>query len=134
MSTSVQLVDAKGRVVTVPAHRVFRAARVVLGKRVDRIVRIQKVCCRYFGISMKVMNSPSRKAHIVYARHVGMYLTRGLSHYSLPEIARRFGREDHTTSLYAVNKIEALLKTDKQLGEDIRALSEILAAYAETSA
>lgn len=50
--------------------------------------------------------SSSRKKHIATARHLAMYLCRQLTDHSLPEIGNRFGGRDHTTVIYAINKIK----------------------------
>jgi chromosomal replication initiator protein len=44
-----------------------------------------------------------------------MYLTKKLTHRSLPEIGRLFGRRDHTTVIHAISKIEALCQVDQAM-------------------
>jgi chromosomal replication initiator protein len=56
------------------------------------------------------------------ARMVAMYLSRELTGWSYPAIARLFDR-DHTTVMHAVNRVEELASADADFGarvEDIR--------------
>ena len=51
-----------------------------------------------------------------------MYLARNLTKMSYPEIAARFGGKDHSTVIYAVNKIERSLNFDNQLKNSVNTL------------
>ncbi|WP_110240422.1 chromosomal replication initiator protein DnaA [Nocardioides gilvus] len=62
----------------------------------------------YFGVSIEDLCGPSRGRHLVMARQIAMYLCRGLTSMSLPQIGKEFGR-DHTTVMYADRKITQLL-------------------------
>ena len=55
-----------------------------------------------------------------------MYLSKLLTHRSLPEIGRKFGGRDHTTVMHAVRRIEELREIDSALDEDIEHLKRIL--------
>lgn len=128
-SPSIKVVASNGKIVLVPLYNLARASERLSSVRADdRIDRIQKVCCAYFKISRQALRSPCRKAHLVRARHIAMYLAKALTVYSLPEIGRRFGDRDHTTALHGVRKIKRMAKTDKQIMADIRALSVALTA------
>jgi chromosomal replication initiator protein len=59
-----------------------------------------------------------------------MYLARDLTEASLPQIGERFGGRDHSTVLYAVNKIERQLADghDHQLQDLVAVVGERLRA------
>jgi chromosomal replication initiator protein len=48
-----------------------------------------------------------------------MYLARRLTDYSLVEIGGQFGGRDHTTVIYANDKIARELETNHRLKEDL---------------
>jgi hypothetical protein len=76
---------------------------------------IQIAVAEHYRVGLYDILSHRRTWDLVLPRHVAMYLTKKLTHRSLPEIGRLFGRRDHTTVLYAVNKIESLVETDDRL-------------------
>lgn len=86
------------------------------------VKHIQTVVAEHYRVDVRDILAHRRTADIVLPRHVAMYLTKKLTHRSLPEIGRLFGRRDHTTVLHAVNKIEALFETDSTLYGDIAQL------------
>lgn len=92
------------------------------------IVEIQKTVARHYGVRHADMLSARRHAADVMPRQIAMYLAKQLTPKSLPEIGRRFGGRDHTTVLHAVRKIEALMKTDKELEKTIEFLRLQIAA------
>ena len=51
------------------------------------------------------MCGPSRSRSLVTARQISMYLCRELTDLSLPKIGQQFGGRDHTTVMYANNRI-----------------------------
>jgi chromosomal replication initiator protein len=77
-----------------------------------RIEVVQSEVCRYYGVTMDELLSDKRTRRIVGPRQVAMYLSRELTDASLPAIGRAFGGRDHTTVMYAVQKI-----TDQMSGE-----------------
>lgn len=59
----------------------------------------------YFGLSIEDLCGPSRSRNLVTGRQIAMYLCRELTDLSLPKIGQQFGGRDHTTVMYANNRI-----------------------------
>ena len=70
-----------------------------------RIEDIQRAITRRFGVRLSDLQSKRRTRSIAYPRQVCMYLARELTGHSLEEIGGYFGGRDHTTVLYAADKI-----------------------------
>lgn len=84
---------------------------------------IEKVA-KYYQMTPKEMCSKSRVAHIKNARQVAMYiLSKDLS-MSTPKIALEVGVKDHTTVMHGVKKIEADLKLNFTLRDQIADIKE----------
>ena len=69
------------------------------------------------GVKAKRVFSPERSKRVALARRCATYIMRHLGQYSLKKIAGIFN-QDHTTSLYASNKILAdmqIYSKDRQL-------------------
>ena len=81
--------------------------------------KIQEYVANEFGIPILELKTKRRSKNIVLPRQVAMYLSRQLTEASLPEIARFFGGKDHTTILYAYNKISSDLKINNDLKERV---------------
>lgn len=90
------------------------------------IIDIQRACALHFGVSREDMIAQGRTANIVRPRQIAYYLSKHLSHRSLPEIGRRFGGRDHTSALYGIRKIERLRQTDPAIEADIKAITQSL--------
>jgi len=65
---------------------------------------------RYFHMDPRELRGQRRGKDLVLARQLAMFLIRRMTKLSLPEIGREFEGRDHSTVLYAVDKI-AQLKT-----------------------
>jgi chromosomal replication initiator protein len=59
-------------------------------------------------------------------RQVAMYLAKQLTSRSLPEIGRKFGGRDHTTVMYANNKIAELMKERRSVYNQVTDLTHII--------
>ena len=57
-----------------------------------------------------------------------MYLTRQLTDLSLVEIGRLFGGRDHTTVLYACDKVGTMIGADSEFADKINGLISTLSA------
>jgi chromosomal replication initiator protein len=78
----------------------------------DKIKRItveavQRAIGEYFDVRISDLRGRSRQRQISFPRQIAMYLCKTLiPNMSLTEIGEAFGGKDHTTVLYAVQKIE----------------------------
>jgi chromosomal replication initiation ATPase DnaA len=76
-----------------------------------------------FDLSVAAIVGPSRAAHIALARQVAAYvLYKRRPDLSLAAITRAIGRADHTTVIYARDKIAALRETNPEVDEVCREL------------
>lgn len=91
---------------------------------------IQAEVARQFGVHVADLRGDRRSQDVAYARQIAMYLCRDLTEASLPQIGDRFGGRHHTTVLYAVNKVDKLLKDghDRQLHDLIQTITTRLRA------
>ena len=78
---------------------------------------IKKLVCEKFEIEIEQIEGSSRKKQIALARQVAMYLARKFGNFSFPKIASAFNRDDHTTVMHAVNKIENLRKENHEINQ-----------------
>ena len=79
------------------------------------VATIQKVVSNYFNIKLSDLKSNRKQKSFVFPRQISMYLTRKLTKMSFPEIGAHFGGKDHSTIIYAFNKIERQLEYNQQV-------------------
>ena len=75
---------------------------------------------RYYSISPEDIKGQKRNKNIAIARHVSIYLVRTLTNLSLNDIGANFEGRNHATVLASINKIESMIKTDKDMAATIR--------------
>jgi chromosomal replication initiator protein len=90
------------------------------------IDEIKQVVCEIFGITLEQMDSSTRKKHIALARQIAMYLSRKFGNFSFPKIAAAFHKNDHTTVMHAVTKIEELRNENEEINHIILELEKRL--------
>ena len=86
-------------------------------------IAIRALVCRHFHLEVAEITSRDRSSKINEARTLGMYLSRQLTGRTLEEIGRVFGRT-HSSTLYAINKLEQTLKKDAKLQGKIEFFSQ----------
>ena len=59
------------------------------------------------------MDHHRRDQRIAAPRHIAMYLACELTGNSLPHIAREFAKKDHTTIMYARDKVKNQMAVDE---------------------
>jgi chromosomal replication initiator protein len=79
-----------------------------------------------FSISIRDVIGKSRIQAVSLPRQVGMWLCRQHTENSLEEVGRRFGDRDHTTVLYAVNKVKRRSEEEPSFGAMLEKLSKRL--------
>nr|BBH89495.1 chromosomal replication initiator protein DnaA [Thermosporothrix sp. COM3] len=88
--------------------------------------QIAQAVAHFYHVSFEAMCSKQRDKFIVKPRQVAMYLVRHETQTSLLEIGQLFGGRDHSTVLYACEKIEKALKNNSTLRQEIEAIREQL--------
>jgi len=83
------------------------------------IENILRTVADHFGVKASEITGKRRHKSISLPRQVCMYLARRLTDYSLVEIGGQFGGRDHTTVIYANDKIAEELETNHRLKEDV---------------
>ncbi|SDT93624.1 chromosomal replication initiator protein [Verrucomicrobium sp. GAS474] len=83
---------------------------------------IQRKVAETFDIRLADMTSKRRPASIANPRMIAMYLSRRLTSNSLAEIGEAFGGRDHGTVLHAQKTVEARMKADTKLGQQVEQL------------
>ena len=75
-------------------------------------------------ISIDELKSSSRRREISTVRQIGMYLMRQHTDLSLPRIGEEFGGKDHTTVMYACDKIRKQAQKNRELNQTLARLSD----------
>ena len=83
-------------------------------KREVSIDYIQKVVSDYFQLDLEILQSKTRKRHIVQARQLAMFFAKKYTKASLANIGSQIGDRDHATVLHACKTVDNLVATDKQ--------------------
>ena len=88
---------------------------------------ILRITANHFDLEPGKLKSKGRRRELVVARQVAMYLIRELTPHSYPEIGQFFSGRDHSTVMYAVQKIEEQTKdTTNDLHKKILEIKEEL--------
>jgi len=77
-------------------------------------------------VKLSDLKSKKKSKNIVLARQAAMFLCRKLTNASFPDIGDKLGGRDHSTVIYAVNKIGAMIEKDANLKKMIQDLEDAL--------
>lgn len=86
--------------------------------------KIIQAVSEFYDLSEKELISFSRKREIVRARQIAMYLLREDLKSSFPFIAKKFGGKDHTTAIYACEKISKEINENENLVNEINLIRQ----------
>ena len=81
---------------------------------------------RSFGISNDRLLGRERTREVALPRQIAMYLLREEGGISLPQIGEMIGGRDHTTVIYACDKVNNLMETDDRLRRQVLKIREQL--------
>jgi chromosomal replication initiator protein len=87
---------------------------------------VQKVVARYYGMTVQQLLERTRRHSVARPRQVAMFLATRMTHASLPDIGQRFGGFDHTTIMYARDRIAKLVDEDVKVRGEIDALAKLV--------
>ena len=90
------------------------------------IYRIQNAVANFHNISVDDIKSKKKSALIVGARQIAMYLSRDILNESFERIGLEFGGRDHSTVMYAYDKIKSELNENQELKTTIERIKENL--------
>jgi chromosomal replication initiator protein len=99
----------KNVVATTPARRIT-------------IALIKERVAKAHGLTVKEMDHQRREQRLAAPRQIAMYLATELTDCSLPQIAREFQKKDHTTVMYARDKVKLTMSTDEAYRNKVRSL------------
>ena len=86
------------------------------------IALIKERVAKSHGLTVKEMDHQRRDQRLAAPRQIAMYLATELTDNSLPQIAREFGKKDHTTVMYARDKVKNQMTVDEAYRNKVRAL------------
>ena len=91
----------------------------------DAVVdRISNAVSSYYRISIEDILGKRKKKNIALARQIAMYFAKKYTQCSLKTIGSLIGGRDHSTVVYAINNIENLMKTHKDIKRVINCLKD----------
>jgi len=78
------------------------------------IEMIQKFVADHYNVKLAELKAKNNSKAVAVPRQIAMYLTKALTHASLPEIGKGFGGKHHSTVIHSVRKIDTLRKRDPE--------------------
>lgn len=96
---------------------------VVGASRSLTVEMISELIATQFQVSMKELQSKSRKKKLTFPRQIAMYLSRKHTDDSLAEIGKVFNR-DHSTVLHSIKKVSNLAVRDTSVNAQVELLSD----------
>lgn len=91
--------------------------------------KIIQIVADFYDLKEKDLLSSSRKKEVVRPRQIAMFLLRECLNSSYPYIGRKFGGKDHTTAIYAYEKILKEIEKNKNLEEEINLLKQKISSF-----
>ena len=90
------------------------------------IEAIQRAVAENFGMRVSDLKQKINSRNVVVPRQIAMYLAKGMTEASLPEIGRQFGNKHHTTVMHSIAKIDEQRRADKDLHRTLNKLQDQL--------
>lgn len=82
--------------------------------------------CSYFNVKKQDIIGKKKLKPIVNARQISIYLIYDMLGVPLATIGSYFGGKDHTTIIYARDKIEELIKTDNLIANQVKDIKNMI--------
>ena len=90
------------------------------------ISKIQKIVADHYKITVDDMKGKKRTNNIAYPRQIAMYLCKMETDETLERIGLEFGGRDHSTVIFACEKIEKELKSNIELVDAVNKIKSSL--------
>jgi chromosomal replication initiator protein len=110
----------------------FEQAEKIIDEMADRRPlnispnQIIKAVASFYEVPLGDLAARGRKKEIVEPRQVAIYLLRELLNMSYPYIAEKMGKRDHTTAIYAYEKISQAIEKDQNLQQKLMMIRELV--------
>jgi chromosomal replication initiator protein len=88
--------------------------------------QVIEVVAKSYGVPVDKLLGRGRTAEVALPRQVAMYLLREEAGLSLPQVGHELGGRDHTTVMYACEKMNELIETDANLRRQVVQIREKL--------
>ncbi len=86
--------------------------------------RVVDLVARKFNLTVEKLLGRDRTKDVAFPRQIAMYLLREETNFSFPQIGEVLGGRDHSTVMYAIEKISDQIKHDDRLQRDIVSLKQ----------
>ncbi|HET9231192.1 MAG TPA: DnaA/Hda family protein [Vitreimonas sp.] len=87
---------------------------------------VQKVVARHYNMSVPQLLERTRRHTIARPRQTAMFLACRMTQASLPDIGARFGGFDHTTVMYARDRVAALVEQDPAFKAEVENIARAI--------
>lgn len=87
---------------------------------------IKRSVAKYYDISLSDIESSKRARSYSYPRQIAMYLCKEMTDASLQSIGKAFGKRDHSTVIYACDKIKEEKINDGNLSSVLNVLEDLI--------
>lgn len=111
----------------------LKAAEEIISENIQEPIQqnlnpanVIKAVAEFFEVSTNDLSGRGRKKEIVEPRQITMYLLRDLLDLSFPYIGEKLGKRDHTTAMYAYEKISQEVNKNQALNHKIMTIKERL--------
>jgi len=121
--------DLSGRPLTIELVNTALADMIPQRSTIDSSDIINAVS-ESFGITSEKLFGRDRSRNIALPRQIAMYLMREEANFSLPQIGQELGGRDHTTVMYACEKVSDLLERDDRFRKQVMQIKENM--YSQT--
>jgi len=88
--------------------------------------QIVKAVSEFFEITSADLINRSRKKGVVEPRQIAAFLLRDVLNMSYPDIGDKLGKRDHTTAIYAFEKISQEINKNQNLNKKIILIKELI--------
>lgn len=92
----------------------------------NNITKIQKAVADYYHITIDDLKGKKRSNKVAHPRQLAMYLCRMETDETFPRIGLEFGGKDHSTVIFACDKIEKELQKNSELEHTIKEIKSKL--------
>jgi chromosomal replication initiator protein len=87
---------------------------------------VQRVVARHYNMSVQQLLERTRRHTVARPRQTAMFLACRMTQASLPDIGARFGGFDHTTVMYARDRVAALVEQDPTFKAEVETIARAI--------